>query len=77
MLRRDTGVSYRFISHDLAVVRQVSDDTIVMWRGEVVERGDTDTILSAPQHPYTKLLLDSAPGPGWKPHRRPSTVAEA
>jgi oligopeptide transport system ATP-binding protein len=76
-IRDDTGVSYLFISHDLAVVRQVSDDTIVMWRGRVVEQGPTDTILSTPEHPYTKLLLDSAPGPGWKPRRRPREVAEA
>jgi ABC-type oligopeptide transport system ATPase subunit len=76
-IRHDTGVSYLFISHDLAVVRQVSDDTIVMWRGRVVEQGPTDTILSTPEHPYTKLLLDSVPGPGWRPRRRPREVAEA
>jgi oligopeptide transport system ATP-binding protein len=76
-IRRDTGISYLFISHDLAVVRQVSDDTIVMWRGQVVERGPTDTILTAPGHPYTQLLLESAPRPGWKPHRRPRELAQA
>ena len=76
-IRRDTGISYLFISHDLAVVRQVSDDTIVMWRGRVVERGTTDRILESPEQPYTRLLLDSVPRPGWKPHRRPREVAEA
>jgi ABC-type oligopeptide transport system ATPase subunit len=66
-VRDATGISYIFVSHDLAVVRQVSDHTIVMRRGEVVESGPTTTILDAPAHPYTKLLRDSVPRPGWRP----------
>jgi oligopeptide transport system ATP-binding protein len=76
-IRRDTGISYLFISHDLAVVRQVSEETIVMWRGQVVERGSTDRILESPEQTYTKTLLDSVPRPGWKPHRQRRESAEA
>jgi peptide/nickel transport system ATP-binding protein len=68
-IRARTGTAYVFISHDLAVVRQVSDEVLVMRRGRIVERGATATILSAPGDPYTKLLLDSVPRPGWKPRR--------
>ena len=66
-IRRDTGISYVFVSHDLAVVRAVTDDAIVMRNGKVVEAGPTEQLLSAPQHPYTKLLLASVPEPGWDP----------
>jgi peptide/nickel transport system ATP-binding protein len=69
-IRASTGTAYVFISHDLAVVRRVSDETIVMRRGRVVERGSTQSILTAPVHPYTRLLLDSVPRPGWRPRRR-------
>jgi oligopeptide/dipeptide ABC transporter ATP-binding protein len=62
------------ISHDLAVVRQLAETTIVMYRGSVVERGPTDSILSDPAHPYTRLLLDSVPRVGWRPARTPSTA---
>jgi len=68
-IRAATGTAYVFISHDLAVVRRVSDEVIVMRRGRVVERGATQQILSAPTDPYTRLLLDSVPRPGWRPRR--------
>ncbi len=68
-IRAGTGTAYVFISHDLAVVRRVSDETIVLRRGRVVERGATQQILDAPADPYTRLLLDSVPRPGWKPRR--------
>ncbi len=64
-LRRETGISYVFVSHDLAVVRYITDTAIVMRHGRVVERGETERILRSPQHPYTRLLLDSIPSPGW------------
>ncbi|MGV8881474.1 MAG: ABC transporter ATP-binding protein [Rhodoglobus sp.] len=64
-IRRDTGMSYVFVSHDLAVVRYITTDVIVMRSGRVVEAGSTEEVLAAPQHPYTQLLLDSVPRPGW------------
>ncbi len=69
-IREATGVSYILISHDLAVVRQVTDETIVMYRGKVVERGPTASVLDHPQHEYTKLLRASVPTAGWRPRRR-------
>jgi oligopeptide transport system ATP-binding protein len=69
-IRERTGVSYVLISHDLAVVRQITDEAIVMHRGRVVERGPTADVLDAPQDPYTQLLRASVPRPGWKPQRR-------
>ena len=72
-IRDETGVSYVLISHDLAVVRQLTDETIVMHRGRVVERGPTGRVLDDPQDPYTKALRASVPRPGWKPARRART----
>jgi oligopeptide transport system ATP-binding protein len=69
-IRRRTGVSYVLISHDLAVVRQITDEAIVMLRGRVVERGTTAPILDAPSHEYTRILRASGPRRGWKPARR-------
>jgi ABC-type glutathione transport system ATPase component len=69
-IRAATGVSYVVISHDLGVVRQITDSTIVMQRGVAVERGATADVLHRPQHPYTQLLRSSVPAPGWKPARR-------
>ena len=69
-IREQTGISYILISHDLAVVRQITDEAIVMHRGSVVERGPTAQVLDSPQDPYTQLLRASVPRPGWKPERR-------
>ncbi len=68
-IRASTGTAYVFISHDLAVVRRVSEETIVLRHGRVVERGATRQILTSPADPYTRLLLDSVPRPGWRPRR--------
>jgi ABC-type glutathione transport system ATPase component len=73
-IRERTGVSYVLISHDLAVVRQITDEAIVMLRGRVVERGPTAQVLDAPQDDYTKRLRASVPRPGWKPWRRQREV---
>jgi peptide/nickel transport system ATP-binding protein len=59
-LQERTGVSYLFISHDLAVVRQVSDRVGVMYDGELVELKDADQIFERPDHPYTRSLVNSA-----------------
>ncbi len=61
-LQRRHGLAYLFVSHDLAVVRQVSDRVAVMREGKLVEIGPADAVFRAPQHPYTQLLLDSIPG---------------
>jgi peptide/nickel transport system ATP-binding protein len=68
-LRNSTTVSYMLLTHDLAVVRQVADEVIVMRDGRIVERGSTEAIFGDPQHAYTKLLLSCVPGQGWKPRR--------
>ena len=59
-LQERTGVSYLFISHDLAVVRQVSDRVGVLYEGELVELKDADQIFERPEHPYTRSLVESA-----------------
>lgn len=68
-IRRDAGIGFLFVSHDLAVVRHITDRVIVLKDGRVVESGDTAGVLGRPQHPYTRLLLDSVPRRGWDPAR--------
>lgn len=60
-LQRSLGLTVLFISHDLAVMRQIADRLYVMLDGEVVEEGTTEQILSHPAHPYTQALLASVP----------------
>ncbi|MFC5831264.1 ABC transporter ATP-binding protein [Nonomuraea insulae] len=64
-VRRESGVALLFVSHDLAVVRHLCEQTLVLHRGVVVERGAVERVLAEPEHPYTRLLLDSVPRPGW------------
>lgn len=68
-LRTEHGLSYLFITHDLSVVRDIADDVVVMRSGQIIERGSVDEVLDTPQQPYTRLLIASAPRPGWKPQR--------
>ena len=65
-LRRDLGLTYLFISHNLAVVEHVASDVAVMYLGRFVERAPTERLFAAPEHPYTKALLASVltPEPG-------------
>jgi peptide/nickel transport system ATP-binding protein len=60
-LQSSLGISYLFISHDLGVVRHVSDEVLVMRNGRVVESGDTESVFLTPRSGYTKALLESAP----------------
>lgn len=71
-IRAEQGISFLFISHDLAVIRQICDDTIVMRFGEVVEQGPTERVLDAPEQAYTQLLRDSVPQDGWDPLAGPA-----
>ncbi len=60
-LRRELGLALLFITHDLGVVAAIADEVLVLEHGTVCERGDTETVLTAPQHRYTARLLDAAP----------------
>ena len=68
-LTRDLGLTMLFISHDLGVVRYLSDRVAVMEKGRIVETGDTLQIMNAPAHPYTRTLLAAAPGTGLRQAR--------
>ena len=60
-LREELNLTYLFISHDLGVVRHVSDRVVIMYLGRIVETADTDEIFARPNHPYTEALLAEAP----------------
>jgi peptide/nickel transport system ATP-binding protein len=64
------GLTTIFVSHNLAVIRYLSDQVAVMRQGEIVEAGTTETVFSAPRHSYTRALLDAVPDP----HRRRSST---
>lgn len=68
-LQRDKGTSMLFITHDLAVVYQIADEVVVMYRGHIVEKASVKELFSNPRHPYTKALLNSIPTPGKTPRK--------
>lgn len=61
-LQAEMGLTYLFITHDLAVVKQIADETLVMQKGKIVERGETDDLFANPREEYTQKLLNSIPG---------------
>ena len=66
-LQKELGLAYMFITHDLATVRSIADEVVVMQHGKVVEQGPKDKMFTPPHHPYTDLLLSSVPemDPEW------------
>jgi peptide/nickel transport system ATP-binding protein len=62
-LKETFGVSFLYITHDLATAYRMSDEILIVHRGRVVERGPTQAVIDAPQDPYTRLLIDSIPEP--------------
>jgi len=62
-LKEQLGLSYMFVAHDLAVVRQIADNVAVMYLGRIVETGDVDDVFARPLHPYTQALMSAVPVP--------------
>ena len=60
-LQKEKGVSYLFITHDLAVVAEIADEVAVMYQGKIVEHGDVEQVLTQPKHQYTRKLLEAVP----------------
>ena len=71
-LRKELGLTYLFITHDLAVAKYISDRIAIMYLGKIVEKGDKEEVFSNPVHPYTKALLSAVPVPD--PERNRKTI---
>ena len=63
-LRREDGLTYLFVSHDMGAVAQIATDIVVLYLGKIVERGDARRVISAPAHPYTRALIAAVPSFG-------------
>jgi len=62
-LQEQLGLAYMFVTHDLSVVKYISDDIMVMYLGQMVEKAPADELFQKPLHPYTKALLSAIPVP--------------
>ena len=62
-MKKELGIGFLYITHDLATAHYIAEETAVMYKGQVVEWGSTQSILTNPQHPYTKLLISAVPDP--------------
>jgi peptide/nickel transport system ATP-binding protein len=62
-LKEERNLAFLFVTHDLACARYVADEMLVMYAGQIVERGPTEEVLQRPLHPYTRLLLSAVPDP--------------
>ncbi|MBN3492928.1 ABC transporter ATP-binding protein [Vibrio neptunius] len=62
-MKKELGIGFLYITHDLATAHYIAEETAVMYKGQIVEWGDTQAILTDPQHPYTKLLISAVPDP--------------
>ena len=62
-MKRQLGLAVLYITHDIATARYVAEDIMVMYAGQIVEWGETESVLGNPQHPYTRLLLSAVPDP--------------
>jgi peptide/nickel transport system ATP-binding protein len=78
-LRRELGLALMFISHDLATVRAICDEVMILYAGQVMEHGPGRVVMQAPQHPYADLLACSMPElrPGWLDGFDATRLAEA
>lgn len=74
-LKTRMNMAMLFITHDFGVVNDIADDVIVMFRGEIVERGTREEVLNNPQHPYTRALLDCVPDAEGKKMLKPMDYA--
>jgi peptide/nickel transport system ATP-binding protein len=62
-LNKEEGISFLYVTHDLSTAYHLADELVVLYEGETVERGDARSVIDAPQHDYTRLLVDSVPVP--------------
>ena len=73
-LQDDMGLTYMFITHDLSVVKHISDEIVVMYLGQCVEQAASESLFENPLHPYTKALLSAIPEPDIEMRNKPITV---
>jgi oligopeptide/dipeptide ABC transporter ATP-binding protein len=74
-LKREFGLSYLFIAHNLSVVKHISDRIAVMYLGKIVETGSADNVCQAPLHPYTRALLSAVPEPKIVPDKKRAVLS--